>query len=168
MIKKIFALLIIISFILAPSPTLAAPKGIGDECDSSVDTCPSGYACVWDAASAKSLCDKAGASASFGKVEPPDALKKFISGDPAGTKGISKFLSNLVSLFYILAAIALIFMIIWGAFDWTTSGGDKEKIAAARNKIISAVIGIFLFAAAYALIRALGAFTGFEFFTPPP
>ena len=50
------------------------------------------------------------------------------------------------------------------AWDWITSEGDKEKIAGARNKIINAVIGIALFAVAFAVISVLGTFTGFKFF----
>lgn len=102
----------------------------------------------------------------FGTISPPPALAPFTSPDPTGTVGISKFLTNLVSLIYILAAIVFIFMILWGAFDWMTSEGDKEKIARARDKIINALIGILLFAAAYAIIQILGQFTGFQFFSP--
>lgn len=101
----------------------------------------------------------------FGKIQPPPALQNFIGTDPTGAGGISKFLSNLVALIYSLAAIVLIFMFIWGAFDWMTSGGEKEKLESARNKIISAIIGIMLFAVAFAVIQVLGVFTGFTFFS---
>lgn len=100
----------------------------------------------------------------FGTISPPPALIPFTSPDPTGAAGISKFLTNLVALIFSLAAIVLIFMILWGAFDWMTSEGDKEKIARARDKIINAIIGILLFAAAFAIIQILGQFTGFEFF----
>lgn len=101
----------------------------------------------------------------FGTISPPPELAPFIQKGPTGAGGISIFLSNLVALIYVIAAIALIFMILWGAFDWMTSEGDKEKIARARDKIINALIGILLFAAAYAIIQVLGAFTGFQFFS---
>ncbi|MBI2335022.1 hypothetical protein HYU96_04460 [Candidatus Daviesbacteria bacterium] len=100
----------------------------------------------------------------FGTIKPPDALKNFIGQDETGATGISRFLSNLVALFYILAAIVLIFMILWGAWDWITSEGEKEKLEAARKKIINAIVGIILFAVAFAIIQVLGQFTGFKFF----
>ncbi len=100
----------------------------------------------------------------FGTIQPPDALKKFIGGDPTGAGGISKLLSNLVALIYVIAAIVLILMILWGAYDWMTSEGEKEKIEKARNKIINALIGILLFAVAFAVIQVIGQFTGFTFF----
>lgn len=104
----------------------------------------------------------------FGKIQPPDALKGLIQKDPTGAGGISLFLSNLVALIYSLAAIVLIFMFIAGAFEWLTSGGDKEKLESARRKLINAVIGIMLFAVAFAIIQVLGQFTGFKFFEQTP
>lgn len=101
----------------------------------------------------------------FGTISPPPQLVPFTSPDPSGAAGISKFLTNLVALIYSLATIVLIFMILWGAFDWMTSGGEKEKLESARNKIISAIIGIMLFAVAFAVIQVLGQFTGFTFFS---
>lgn len=101
----------------------------------------------------------------FGTISPPPALKKLVeeeSKKPGG--GISFFLSNLVALIYSLAAIVLIFMLLWGAWDWMTSEGDKEKLDSARKKIVNAIIGILLFAVAFAVIQVLGQFTGFTFF----
>ena len=100
----------------------------------------------------------------FGTISPPPALQKFIGTDSTGAAGISKFFSNLVTLVYSLAAIVLILMILWGAFDWITSEGDKEKLESAKRKLINAVIGIMLFAVAFAIIQILGTFTGFQFF----
>lgn len=100
----------------------------------------------------------------FGKITPPSPIAKFAEGDQIGAAGISKFLSNLIQLIYIFAAIALLFMLLWGAFDWITSEGDKEKVKSAQNKIINAFVGIMLFAVAFAILRVLSAFTGFEFF----
>lgn len=100
----------------------------------------------------------------FGKIQPPDALKGFLAKDPTGAGAISQFLSNFVVLIFSVAGIVLILMIVWGAFDWIISEGDKEKVASARNKIINAIIGIILFSIAFAIIQVLGTFTGFKFF----
>lgn len=100
----------------------------------------------------------------FGKIQAPDALKGFLQKDPTGALAISQFLSNLVILIYSLAGIVLIFMLLWGAFEWLTSGGDKEKLSSAQKKIINAIIGIVLLAIVFAIIQVLGTFTGFTFF----
>ncbi len=100
----------------------------------------------------------------FGSISPPPALQKFIGDDPTGAGAISKFLSNGITLIYSIAAIVLLFMLLWGAFEWMTSGGDKEKLSSAQKRIMSAIIGIILFAVAFAVIAVLGQFTGFTFF----
>ncbi|MBI4035687.1 hypothetical protein HY383_01935 [Candidatus Daviesbacteria bacterium] len=100
----------------------------------------------------------------FGKIDAPAPLAGLLKNDPTGAGGISLFLSNLIALFFTTAMIVLVLMIIWGAFDWLISEGDKEKISGARKKIINAIIGIVLFAIAFAVIKVLGQFTGFTFF----
>ena len=75
----------------------------------------------------------------FGTINLPPAIKDLAGGDQTGAAGISQFFTNLVGLFYSVAAIALILMLLWGAFEWITSGGDKEKLAAAQRRIINAI-----------------------------
>ncbi len=121
------------------------------------------YKCIrpLPAGSAPSAAPSAGSAASvFGNINTPDAIKNL----GVGSAGISKFLNSLVILIYMLASVVFTFMILWGASQWIISGGDKEAVAGARNRIIHAVIGIMLFAAAFALIQILGTFTGFKFF----
>lgn len=103
-------------------------------------------------------------SKNFGTITPPQALQKFLGGDPSGAGAIGKLLTNIIGLFYVVAIIVLIFMLLWGAYDWLTSEGDKEKIQSAQRKLINAFIGILLFAVAFAVIQLIGTFTGFTFF----
>lgn len=100
----------------------------------------------------------------FGTISPPPELKGIVGKDPTGAGGLGIFFTNLITLFYIISMVVLVFMIVWGAFDWITSEGDKEKLGGARNKIVNAIIGIMLLAAAFGIIRVLGQFTGFKFF----
>lgn len=100
----------------------------------------------------------------FGTIIPPSPIATFTGGDPTGAGAISQFLSNFIVLLFSIAIIVLVFMLVWAALEWLTSGGDKEKIEAARKRILNAIIGIILFAVAFAIIRILGVFTGFTFF----
>lgn len=102
----------------------------------------------------------------FGTITPPSPLATF-SKDQTGSTGISTFLSNAILLIYSVAAIVLLFMLLWGAFDWMTSGGEKEKLAGAQQRIINAIIGIILFTVAFAILSLIGQFTGFTFFQIP-
>ncbi len=102
----------------------------------------------------------------FGTITPPSPLANFIGTDTTGAGAIGKFLSNGIELIYSVAAIVLILMIIWGAFQWLMSGGDKEALASAQKRILNALIGIILFSVAFAVIKVIGDFTGFTFFKP--
>lgn len=109
-----------------------------------------------------------GIQKAFGKIQVPGVVGGLVKNNPTGAGAISQFLTNFIILLYSIAAIVLIFMLVWAAFEWLTSGGDKEKLAAAQKRILHAIIGIILFAVAFAIIRILGVFTGFTFFKEPP
>lgn len=154
-----------------PGTYLCQPSTLGayDICNPSDPNthCNKGYSCQESKSKAGTyLCQltTSGIGNIFGKITAPDAISKLAGKDTTGASGISKFLSNLVQLIYTFAAIALLFMLIWGAFDWIVSEGDKEKLQAAQRKILNAIIGIVLFAVAFAIISILGTFTGFRFF----
>lgn len=165
MIKKILILFIIgICYSLINAfAALAVDIGVNGFCNpnSTTDRCAASLSCLKDK-DGDYICQP-----TFGVIQPPDFLKNFIGTDKTGAAGISKFLSNLIALIYAIAAIVLIFMLLWGAFEWLTSGGDKEKVSSAQKRIISAIIGIILFAIAFAVIQVLGTFTGFTFFVKP-
>lgn len=66
---------------------------------------------------------------------------------------------NLWQAFMTVGALAVIIMFIWGAFDWITAG-EASKVAAARQKIVNAIIGLILLVASFVIIN----FIGFLFF----
>lgn len=70
---------------------------------------------------------------------------------PVGT-----ILSNALTIIFVLAALAVLFMLIIGAFQWITSGGDKEKYGAARGRITQALVGLFILALAFLITRVVG------------
>lgn len=165
--KKITILIALVILLLSftHSQVIAAP--INDECQTNAG-CPRDYQCQQDA-SGSLKCVYIGSASNpiqdiFGTIQPPDVLKGLLKKDPTGAGAISQFLSNFVVLIFTLAMVVFVFMILWGAFDWLMSEGDKEKISSAQKKIINAVIGIMLFALAFAIIRILGTVTGFTFF----
>ena len=53
-------------------------------------------------------------------------------------------LTFVVRMFFIVAGIAALIYALIGGLDWETSGGEKEKIDSARDKITAAIVGIFV------------------------
>ena len=89
-----------------------------------------------------------------------------------GYTDIGAFVQNVLLLLFSIAIILVLFMLVWGAFEWITSGGDKEAVGKARGRIINALIGLAVLAIAFALTRLAGQFLGFDITQnipiPPP
>lgn len=98
----------------------------------------------------------------FGTISPPPGIENLVKkGGNTAAGGISAFLNNVIQLIYSLAGVILIFMIIYAAIQWMSSGGDKEALAKARARIIHAVIGIILLALAFLISKYVGIISGF-------
>src|SRR5690606_12682296 len=61
-------------------------------------------------------------------------------------EAFTNVIRNTIVLLFTVGALAFIIMFVWGAVDWILSGGDKEKIAGARKRIVTAIIGLVLLA----------------------
>ncbi|MCX7955987.1 MAG: pilin [Patescibacteria group bacterium] len=90
----------------------------------------------------------------FGEITPPQAMN-FGGDDPA--LGLSNLISFGIRLFIIVAGMFLLLYLLWGAFDWISSGGEKEKITKAQNKITNALIGMVLI---FAILVIFNVFAG--------
>ena len=74
--------------------------------------------------------------------------------DTLKTDGAGAFggiIGKLVNLFIFMCAMATLLYLLVGAFEWITSGGEKEKIAKAQSKITNAIIGLVIVIAALTL-----------------
>lgn len=69
------------------------------------------------------------------------------SGDLFGIAG--RLVSNLLLFFGVIA----FFYLLYAGFNYLTAGGDDTKAKAARTTILNVVIGIFIIAISYVLLR---------------
>lgn len=84
------------------------------------------------------------------KLSPPDQ----------GYQSIDKFLQNIITISFSIAAILVLGMMIWGAIEWIISGGEEKSVKSARGKITNALIGLAVLAVAWAITVLAGEFTG--------
>ena len=85
-----------------------------------------------------------------------------VTAPKQGYRDIGLFVGNLVQLAFSIAILLVLVMLIWGAFEWISSGGDKEAVGKARGRIVNALIGLAVLAVAYALSNLGAQFLGFE------
>ncbi|OGE11939.1 hypothetical protein A3J89_03545 [Candidatus Curtissbacteria bacterium RIFOXYB12_FULL_40_6] len=64
-------------------------------------------------------------------------------------------LTFVIRFFFILAGLVALIYFLLGALGWITSGGNKESVDKAREKIQSALIGIILIFFVLALVGVL-------------
>lgn len=84
---------------------------------------------------------------------------------------IGDFITKAIQVVIAVSILIVLIMLIIGAFEWITSGGDKEAVAKARNRIINALIGLAVLAVAFALARLGAQFAGVnlqDIFIPAP
>src|SRR3989338_5981202 len=85
----------------------------------------------------------------------PGQIFGTIAAPTGAPKDLGVFIGGAIKIFIIVAGIFLLIYMLWGAFDWITSGGEKEKISKAQAKITNAVIGMFLVIVALTLFTLI-------------
>ncbi len=78
-------------------------------------------------------------------------LRQIPSGESLANTSFTQVIASAVNGAIIIGALLLLVYLILGAIAWITSGGDKGKVEAARNKIIQAGIGFVLLVAVWGI-----------------
>lgn len=92
----------------------------------------------------------------FGTIQAPEVIKQY----GGGAQGINRFINLGVEALFVAAAIIFSFMVFYSALQWIMSGGEKEKIAAAKGRLFNAIIGITLLALSFLIISVIGYILG--------
>lgn len=77
----------------------------------------------------------------FAAVPDPN-LHAELAGLPV--VGFGALLTFFIRMIFVIAGLAALIYGLLGGISWITSGGEKEKIQAARDKIQAAIVGIFV------------------------
>ena len=65
---------------------------------------------------------------------------------------ITDILTFIFRFFFVIAGLIAIIYLLLGALGWITSGGNKESVDKAREKIQAAVVGMIILFAVLAII----------------
>ena len=75
---------------------------------------------------------------------------------------VGELIGKTVGAAIIIAAILAFMYLVWGGIEWISSGGDKAGMESARNKITAAFVGLVIVVAAFAVMKLVGTFFGFD------
>ena len=75
---------------------------------------------------------------------------------------LGDILTFAIRAFFAISGVTALFYMLMGALAWIVSGGDKDNVSAAQNKIVAAVVGVLVIVAVLAIIWTLeqGVFSG--------
>jgi len=85
-------------------------------------------------------------------------------GNPGQTGGqnIANTISAIINLAIVVGALVFFGMIVVGAIEWISSGGDKQKLESARGRITNALVGVIVLFASFAIVKLIGFFFHIE------
>lgn len=61
--------------------------------------------------------------------------------------------STVINVIFLLAGILAVIYLLWSGVQYITAGGNPDKVKAARQGIINAVIGVVVIMAAFFIVR---------------
>jgi cbb3-type cytochrome oxidase subunit 3 len=83
---------------------------------------------------------------------------------------LAQLIANVIAIVIFLAALLVFIFLLIGGLQWILSGGDKAAAQAARDRITSALVGLVIIVAAFALMLIIERVFGVSVlsgFTPP-
>lgn len=100
------------------------------------------------------------ASAALAQGSFQIGLDSQVSSRVAINSDLGTFVSKVFSAVIIVAGIASFAYMVYGGIQWVSSGGEKDKIEGARNKITQAIVGLGIVASAWAIYKLVDYFFG--------
>lgn len=86
-------------------------------------------------------------------------------GQKTGVSFFQSFIPSLIGLALVIGVLIFFAILIMGAVQWISSGGDKEGLSSARGKITSAIIGIIILFSIFAIMQLIETFFGISILT---
>lgn len=66
---------------------------------------------------------------------------------------IQLFVINFIRLAFLAGSLIFLFMLLWGAIEYVTAGGEKEKVGNASKRITAAIIGLVILFSVFMISR---------------
>src|SRR3989339_1095608 len=90
-----------------------------------------------------------------------------IEGPLKGAEGqpienLGQLVSRVLEFLVPFAGVILLFVLIWGGFDYMMSQGNPEKLKSAQAKITTGLIGFVLLIFSYLIVRLLSTIFGLQ------
>lgn len=85
-----------------------------------------------------------------------------ITGPLSNINSLTDLVNKMIQFLIPMAALVLLFVIIWGGFDYMMSQGVPEKVKSAQAKLTTGIIGFVLLILSYFIVKLLGVIFGLD------
>jgi hypothetical protein len=82
-----------------------------------------------------------------------------------GVGFFQSFVPNLITLGLIIGVLFFLFILIIGAIQWISSGGDKNALEEAKHKVTNAIVGMVILFSVFAVLKLIENFFGISILT---
>jgi Type IV secretion system pilin len=106
------------------------------------------------------LSTTASAFAADTEVGNPCGSGQFNALCALSTDKLGPLVGSLLQFIFVIAVLVALFFLVYGGFRWLVSGGDKTQVAAAREHIVAAIIGLVIIFLSYFILSLLLGFFG--------
>ena len=93
-------------------------------------------------------------------------INKAIPNMPKGAGGFARYIAIIWQVLVIFGGLAVLLLIIWGAFDWIMAGGNAERLKSAKDKISNGILGLAILVLSFLIVKLISAITGLDILNP--
>lgn len=80
------------------------------------------------------------------------------AGNQTGLQFLQSFIPGLIGLSFVAGTVIFFFILIFGAIQWISSGGDKQGLEGARSKVTNAIIGLVILFSLWVVLGLIDSF----------
>ncbi len=135
-------------FLFAFAVILFSPLATRAECAKDAD-CGAKMFCCSGACQAAKCEAPAKDSYGFGSGSKLDTVAGNFK--PSTPQPLEQRVASIIAIALSFLGVIFLILMIWAGFGWMTAAGDEEKITKSKETIRSAIIGLIIVIAAYAL-----------------
>ena len=126
----------IISSFISPKPSQAACRCVAS------NSALLGSGGAWKSATdGGALCDLNGR---YSEGSVCDPLKETYINLWFCVPTVADLIGNIIRIIFFVAGMVALFMLLLGAFEWISSGGDENKVKAAQSRMTASVVGLIV------------------------
>lgn len=85
-----------------------------------------------------------------------------IEGPLVGITNLADVINRVIDFLIPIGGIILLFVMIWGGYDYLMSAGQPEKLKNAKGKITTGIIGFVLLVFSYIIVKLIAKIFGLD------